>query len=261
MPEDVLLLDQLLVAPLDTAGATALIAGRDAAEPFVYTVTINVQIAILASRQEPGLKEAIAGAWLVLNDSRVLARLHRWITGQAVSVAPGSDATLLMLQTVIRKTDPITIIGGGPLLVDALKARFGLERIAQHEPPMGYIRKPEAREAAIRFVQDHPARFVFVATGAPRSEILLAEIQHRGGSTGIGLAVGSGMLFAVGLTQRAPAWMQERGVEWLHRACTSPARLGRRYAKDLPHLLRMTWRAWRLERAKRAGRLERARRA
>jgi len=191
----------------------------------------------------------MAAAWLRLNDSRVVARLHRWATGQSVPLAAGSDITQHLLETAIQPDDPITIIGGGPELVPALVARFGLTCVAQHEPPMGYISQPEAREAAIRFAQSHPARFLFIATGAPRSEILMTEIQARGGVTGVGLCVGSGLLFAVGLTRRAPAWMRSAGLEWLHRAWTDPWRLGRRYASDLPALLRLAWRARRQSRA------------
>jgi len=236
------------ITPLDAAAAMALIAARDSALPLAYVVSVNVQILILVGNTANGLAGAHAGAWLRLNDSRVLARLHRLTGGGEVPVAAGSDITRMLLDEVIRPDDPITIIGGGPELVPALRARFGLTRLAQHEPPMGFAAMPEARAAAIAFARAHPARFVFVATGAPRSELLLAQMVAEGGVTGTGLAVGSGLLFAVGLTQRAPVWMQRAGLEWLHRAWTEPLRLGRRYAQDVPPLLRLCWRAWRLNR-------------
>lgn len=252
MPETILLLGQDEVTPVDAQGAVALMAARDPGLPFTYIVPINAQVMVLGSRAETGLAPAMAAAWMRLNDSQVLSRLHRWATGVSVPVAPGSDVAQMLLRQVIQPEDPITIIGGGPLLVPALRETYGLRRVAQHEPPMGYIRSPEAREAAIRFAEAHPARFVFVATGAPRSEILMAEMQARGSVTGLGIAVGSGLLFSVGLTRRAPDWMRRAGIEWLHRAWTEPMRLGRRYAEDLPPLLRLTLRARRLERARRA---------
>jgi len=243
-----MLMGQSPITPLDAAAAMALIAARDSALPLAYVVSVNVQILILVGNTANGLAGAHAGAWLRLNDSRVLARLHRLTGGGEVPVAAGSDITRMLLDEVIRPDDPITIIGGGPELVPALRARFGLTRLAQHEPPMGFAAMPEARAAAIAFARAHPARFVFVATGAPRSELLLAQMVAEGGVTGTGLAVGSGLLFAVGLTQRAPVWMQRAGLEWLHRAWTEPLRLGRRYAQDVPPLLRLCWRAWRLNR-------------
>lgn len=243
MAESILLLGRDEVTPVDAAGAVAILAARDPASAFAYVVPINAQVMILGTRPETGLAPAMAGAWMRLNDSQVLSRLHRWATGETVPVAPGSDVALLLLRTVIRPDDPLTIIGGGPRIVPALQEKFGLRRIAQHEPPMGYIDKPEAREAALRFAEEHPARFVLVATGAPRSEILMAEMQRRGRLTGTGMAVGSGLLFAAGLTQRAPEFFRRNGIEWMHRAWTEPLRLGRRYLEDLPPLLRLAWRA------------------
>jgi len=242
---EVRLLAQIPVLPLTLEAALGLIAARDANAPFAYAVSINAQIMILASRPETELASAHAAAWLRLNDSKVLARLHRWILGGDVPVAAGSDITRLLLERVIQPEDSITLIGGGAHIVAALRRRFGLRHLAQHEPPMGYITQPEARKAAIRFVVEHPARFIFVATGAPRSELLLAEIAARGDVCGTGLAVGSGLLFAADLTPRAPDWMRRLGLEWLHRTLTDPWRLGRRYAADLGPLLRLSWRAWR----------------
>lgn len=238
MPE-IRLLGRAPVAPLALGGAVEAVAARDPALPFAYVVTINAQILILAEDPASGLRDAHAEAWLRLNDSGILARLHRWALGETVPVAAGSDLSLALLQRVIQPDDAITVIGGGPGLVPALQARFGLRRLVQHEPPMGYFENPGARAAAIRFIEENPARFIFVATGAPRSERLMQAVARRGRAHGLGLAVGSGLLFAAGLTPRAPAWMRRHGLEWLHRAWTEPCRLGRRYAQDLPPLLRI----------------------
>lgn len=252
--EEVALLGRMPVVPVGTADAVATIAARDPAAPFGYVNWVNAQVLVLAEDRANGLRDAYDGAWLRLNDSRVLARLHRWATGRAVPVAPGSEMTVSLLRDHLRPDDPVTIIGGSEEMLRRLRDRYGLRRIALHEPPMGYADKPEAWEAAIRFVLDHPARLVFVATGVPRSERLLAELARRGGATGVGLSVGSGLLFAVGLTRRAPDALREAGLEWLHRAWTEPRRLGRRYAADLLPLLRIARRARRDARAERSRR-------
>ncbi|WP_376094285.1 WecB/TagA/CpsF family glycosyltransferase [Roseomonas sp. CCTCC AB2023176] len=241
--EEVALLGRTPVAPVDAAKAAALIAARDPAAPFATVVTINAQILLLAEDPSTGLRAAQDAAWLRLNDSRILARLHRWAVGGDIPVAAGSDVTLRLLRDHLRPDDAVTVVGGGEGLGERLRERFGLSRVAIHDPPMGYANDPQAWDAAIRFVLDHPARLTFVATGAPRSERLLAAIARRGGATGTGLAVGSSLLFATGLTQRAPEAMQRAGLEWLHRAWTEPGRLGRRYAGDFLPLLRLAWRA------------------
>lgn len=245
---EISLLGGLPVAPIALRDATDAIAARDPAAPFAYVVTTNAQVLILAENLSNGLRAAHERAWMRLNDSRILARLHRWAMGETVPLAAGSDMAVVLFNEVIQPEDAITIIGGGPLLADALRERFGLRHLAQHEPPMGYASKPEAWQAAIDFIEAHPARFVFVVTGAPRSERLMQAVAERGRATGTGMGFGSGLLFVVGLTQRAPAWMQRSGLEWLHRALTEPRRLGQRYVLDFLPLLRLALRARRQRR-------------
>ena len=46
------------------------------------------------------------------------------------------------------------------------------------------------------------------------------------------IGIGGTLDFLTGVTQRAPGWMQDHGLEWLHRAVSEPLRLPRRYARD-----------------------------
>ena len=59
------------------------------------------------------------------------------------------------------------------------------------------------------------------------------------------IGIGGTLDFLTGVTQRAPAWMQRGGLEWIHRAASEPRRLAGRYAQDLavfgPALLRQRW--------------------
>lgn len=43
------------------------------------------------------------------------------------------------------------------------------------------------------------------------------------------IGVGAAFDFHAGTVARAPRWMQERGLEWLHRLFSEPRRLWRRY--------------------------------
>jgi len=238
-----MLLGQLSVARLDVVEAAWAIARRDPAAPFAFVAPVNAQVLLMAERTEAGLRPALDAAWMLLNDSRVLARLHRLVCGETMPVAAGSDLAVALLSSVATESDPIAIVGGGPDLVPALRRRFRLGPIFQHEPPMGYATSPMAWNEAIEFIENTPARITFIATGAPRSEQLAAAVARRGRATGTAVMVGSGLLFAAGLTRRAPEWMRRRDIEWLHRAWTEPWRLGRRYAADAIPLLRLAWRA------------------
>jgi len=220
------------LAPLDTDAALAAVTARPAGAPFAYVVTANAQhLALLAEPGHP-LRAAYEAAWLRLNDSRILSLLSRFATGEGFPVATGSDLTRLLFERSIRPGDALVLVGGDAALAEALRARFGLRHLYLHVPPMGWAADPAAVAAAMDFVRAHPARFVFVITGAPASETFLQRLAAEPGLTGTGLAVGSALRFLVGQARRAPRWMQQAGLEWLFRLLSEPRRLWRRYLVD-----------------------------
>jgi N-acetylglucosaminyldiphosphoundecaprenol N-acetyl-beta-D-mannosaminyltransferase len=53
--------------------------------------------------------------------------------------------------------------------------------------------------------------------------------QHRGRIYGVMIGVGAGFDYHAGTLERAPYWMQDKGLEWLFRLLKEPRRLWRRY--------------------------------
>lgn len=222
---------------LDLEGALALLAARDPRAPFAYVVTPNADHLLRLESGDAALRALYDGAWLSLNDSRIL-RLLAGRRGVRLNLAPGSDLAAALLARVIRPETPVTVIGGNAAMIEALRARFGLMALFHHDPPMGFIRDKAAVEAAVDFVQAHPARFVFLCVGSPQQEKLAARIQAAGGATGVGLCLGAALEFVTGAKKRAPAWMQRAHLEWLHRLGSEPRRMWRRYLLEAPRLLR-----------------------
>lgn len=80
-----------------------------------------------------------------------------------------------------------------------------------------------------RFVEELAGRrLVFVALGVPKQEKLIRALRPRMPETTF-IAVGGSFEFLAGLTNRAPEWMQRRGMEWVYRLGSEPRRLWRRY--------------------------------
>jgi exopolysaccharide biosynthesis WecB/TagA/CpsF family protein len=179
--------------------------------------------------QQPALLPLYQGAWLRLLDSRVVARVAQAFGMPAPPVVPGSDLTAGLFEQVIRPDEPVTVLGGEPRVVAAIRARFGLQRLAHHNPPMGFDRDPQAIADAIGFIEANPARFTFLAVGSPRQEVVAAALVKRGRATGIGLCIGASLLFLAGEERRAPRWLQGAGLEWAWRLAQDPRRLARRY--------------------------------
>ena len=53
--------------------------------------------------------------------------------------------------------------------------------------------------------------------------------EHRGRVNAVMIGVGAAFDFHAGKVTRAPKWMRENGLEWLHRLFSEPRRLWRRY--------------------------------
>lgn len=222
---------------LELPDALRLLADRPAGMPFAYVCTPNVISVVNYDRGEPRYRSGIDGAWMRLCDSRVLARLMRALFGVRLKLALGSDLTRDLLEGVVQPNDPVTVIGGTEELAARLRAKYGLRRLSLHEPPFGFAADPAALQACVAFVQANPARFVFLACGAPQSEVLGLAILRAGGAVGTGLCIGASLNFVTGLAVRAPEWCQQAGLEWLHRLIQEPRRMGPRLTQgQLPVL-------------------------
>ncbi|UPY35794.1 WecB/TagA/CpsF family glycosyltransferase [Sediminicoccus sp. KRV36] len=232
---------------LDVAEAAAWLAARPADAPFAYVVTPNAQHLVQMARGY-AYGDACRAATLVLNDSQVVRGLARLFFGQRIKLAAGSDLTMALLRGVVQPDDAITVIGGPPELPGLLAEQYGLRAIVQHCPPMGLGENPEAMAAAVQFVLDHPARFTFSCTGAPRSEAMLLAVSRAGGGRGLGLSVGSSLLFATGLVRRAPLMFRKLGLEWLWRLAINPRMHARRVFVESMPLLGLVWTAFRRQR-------------
>ena len=73
------------------------------------------------------------------------------------------------------------------------------------------------------------AQLLFLAYGAAAEEAWLARNLVRSGAI-VGMGVGGAFDFISGRSRRAPRWMRERGLEWLHRLGREPWRWRRMLA-------------------------------
>jgi exopolysaccharide biosynthesis WecB/TagA/CpsF family protein len=235
-------------ADLPMAAILARLAARPADAPFGYVVTPNADHLVRLTR-EPRMRQLYAAASLRLLDSRVVARLARLFGLPAPAVLPGSDLTARVIREVIAPDEPVTILGLTPAALARLVARTGLRNVAQHNPPMGFERDPAAFEAAVRFIEEHPARFTFLAVGSPRQCMVAHALAERGRARGTGLCIGASLLFLCGEERRAPLPVQRAGMEWAWRLAQDPNRLARRYLVDSPAVIGLLRREARERRA------------
>ena len=74
------------------------------------------------------------------------------------------------------------------------------------------------------------ADVLFLAMSHPKQEMWISRNADKL-DVGVVMGVGGAFNFFAGAVPRAPAWMQDHGLEWVYRICKEPGRLWRRYAK------------------------------
>ncbi len=232
-------------ACLNVREAAALIAARPVQAPFAYVVTPNASNLVrLNELKDPLFIEIYKNAWLHTMDGAIPRAIARKMFDLHIPLAPGSDITAELFNHFIQPDDPITIIGGSDEMLRLLVERYRLSNVSMYVPPMGFINKPDEVETCVRFVLDHPARYVFFVTGSPRSEYVTRLVYQHGGAVGTGLCVGNSLNFLVGLSKRAPEAYRKRGLEWLHRLFQDPKLYVRRIFVDSMPIFLTAAKAW-----------------
>jgi N-acetylglucosaminyldiphosphoundecaprenol N-acetyl-beta-D-mannosaminyltransferase len=137
------------------------------------------------------------------------------------------DVCLLAAQRGLK----VFLYGGSAQELSALQQRLSadmpeLQIVGAVSPPMLPDRPPRDPDIESR-IRDSGAHVVFVGLGCPKQEFWMA--QHAAHLPAVCLGVGLAFAQLAGLKARAPAWMQQSGLEWLFRLAQEPRRLWRRY--------------------------------
>ena len=227
--------------PLDAFTAAQAMADRARrGDGFAYVATPNVDHMVRLEKQ-PELRTLYEDAWLTLCDSRILEVFAR-ISKLALPCAPGADIVEMLFLGHIRPDDVVLVIGGSQSQADRLRADFGLKNLCWFDAPHGLRTNAAARAACVNFIRSNPAQYIFLAVGSPQQEMIAQEAREAG-CTGVAICCGAALEFLSGETRRAPEWMRQARLEWLHRLASEPGRLWRRYIVDGPRIFGI-WRRW-----------------
>ncbi|MCR5876631.1 WecB/TagA/CpsF family glycosyltransferase [Phenylobacterium sp. J426] len=191
-----------------------------------------------AHRGDARAAPAFDGAWLSLNDSRIVELLAQRLFGFRLPTVTGSDLVARLFQGVITPASSIVLVGGSAELEARLRRLYGVRDIRRFDPPMGLYENDAALDAAARYVCEAPADYVFLICGMPQAEMIAERVVAHGGASGVGLCVGAALEFLVDLRRRAPPGWRRAGLEWLHRLIANPRGHARRvFIESLPVIL------------------------
>ncbi len=202
--------------------------GRERRGRAVYLC--NVHVAVTASR-DPALAAALRAGDLVLPDGAPVAWMQRRQGASGQSRIDGPNLMSRLLSAAERDALPVYLLGGSPAALASLEKelanRFPKLQIAGSCSPPYREPSPEENQRMVAAVNDSGAGLVFVGLGCPKQELWIA--RHTAAVQAVMLGVGAAFDFHAKLKPRAPEWMQRRGLEWVHRLCSEPRRLWKRY--------------------------------
>lgn len=195
-----------------------------------YVVLANVHVTVTASR-EPAFGAVVAAADMATPDGAPVAWMLGKLNKQPQERVSGPDLTWALLGRCEREALPVYFFGSTPetlgLLARRITAVFPALQVTGYEAPPFRAITAQEDAASIERINASGAGLVFVGLGCPKQEHWM--LAHRGRVNAVMLGVGAAFDFHAGTVSRAPIWMREHGLEWLHRLMSEPRRLWKRY--------------------------------
>ncbi len=217
---------------VDMAGAVRQVRDAAAQRTPCLLSTPNLNFAI-DCRSDGAFRDSVIHSNLVVADGMPLVWIARWLGIPIRERVPGS--TLFeTLRGACGKPLSVYFFGGPDGAAQAACHRLqqeggGLTGAGYDSPGFGSV-ADMSRDELIQRINASGADFLLVALGARKGQ---AWIEHNRARITVPVIshLGAVVNFVAGRVHRAPAWMQNIGLEWLWRIKEEPA-LWRRYCAD-----------------------------
>lgn len=195
-----------------------------------YVTICNAHVVVTAS-QDSAYRSVIESSDMATPDGAPVAWMLRRQGFAGQQRINGPDLTWALARSCEEEGVSVFFYGSTAetlyKLHHCLLAAFPALQIAGMESPPFRPLSAEEDAQAVERMNASGAGIVFVGLGCPKQERWMAE--HRGRVQAVMIGVGAAFDFHAGTVSRAPAWMRNNGLEWLHRLASEPRRLWKRY--------------------------------
>ncbi len=225
---------------LDIATQAVLAACESRTKGYVCVTGVH---GITEAQSDAQFRTILNGAFLNTCDGMPLVWEGRRAVGSWVDRVYGPDLMLRIMEATRDGKVTHFFYGGAPGVAEALKAamesRFpGVKIVGTYCPPFRPLNADEESELTAVISEKKPDLF-WVGLSTPKQERFMAAYLPRLETT-VMFGVGAAFDFHTGRMAEAPRWMMRSGLQWLHRLCSDPKRLWKRYGIIVPTYL------WRL---------------
>jgi len=180
---------------------------------------------------DPIFAQQVNAANMVCADGMPLVKANKILHGNSIERVAGMD----MMPTIlgISETQKLSVFFFGTTeeVLQAIemecKKKYPNLRIAGKVSPPFRELTPQEKQQHIELINDSGANIVMVALGCPKQEKWMAANSPL--INAVCLGVGGAFPVFAKMQSRAPKWMRDLSLEWLHRLSQDPKRLFKRY--------------------------------
>ena len=208
--------------------ANILVAAMDQNEPFtVYTPNSEI---VLAAYKNPDYMELINRGSMITPDGIGVVYASKILKRPLSERVSGFDLAELVLQKIAGTGKRVYLFGGKPGI-----AEEAAKNICRRYPGTeicgtadGYF-DAEKEQEIIQDIQYKKPDLLFVCLGFPKQEMWI-DAHKDELSAKVCMGIGGSLDVFAGRAKRAPKWLQDLGLEWLHRLLMQPSRFARMLA-------------------------------
>jgi N-acetylglucosaminyldiphosphoundecaprenol N-acetyl-beta-D-mannosaminyltransferase len=195
-----------------------------------YVCICNVHSVVTAA-QDPAFMQVLNNADMATPDGMPVAWMLRRLGRPSQQRINGPDLMYRYLAEAQQRGQVVSFYGSTPdtlqqLRGALLKAFPGLRIGTMISPPFRALLAAE-QATFVEQINAAGTAVLFVGLGCPKQEGWMAD--QRGSVHAVMVGVGAAFDYHAGTVSRAPRWMQNAGLEWLHRLASEPRRLWKRY--------------------------------
>lgn len=200
-----------------------------------YVVTPNVDH-IVKLETDKEFQEVYKEADLILTDGMPLIWISKMKKTPIKEKVSGSDLFPEVCKLAANKGYKVFLLGAAEGVAakaaENLKEKYkGLNIVGTYSPSYGFEKNEEEIQQIIKMINEVKPEVLAVGLGAPKQEKFLYNYRNQL-NVPVALAIGASIDFEAGNIDRAPKWMQHRGLEWFYRLCKEPKRMFKRYLVD-----------------------------